>query len=95
MAEMKEEREQFFLLSLFFPLSVNSICITLTIHTYRLGDEMLESSLGERNLGREQIEHELATCPGSQEGQLYPGVHPALHYQLMREVILPLYTALV
>lgn len=35
---------------------------------------MLESSLGGRNLGEQQIEHKSAVCPGSQGGQLYPGV---------------------
>ncbi|GAB0205052.1 mitochondrial enolase superfamily member 1 [Grus japonensis] len=51
-------------------------------YTYRLGDEMLETSHAERDLGglgRQQVEHESTVCPGCQEGQPYPGVHQAQH----------------
>ncbi|GAB0190793.1 mitochondrial enolase superfamily member 1 [Grus japonensis] len=51
-------------------------------YTYRLGDEMLETSHAERDLGglgQQQVEHESTVCPGCQEGQPYPGVHQAWH----------------
>ncbi|GAB0199840.1 mitochondrial enolase superfamily member 1 [Grus japonensis] len=51
-------------------------------YTYRLGDEMLETSHAERDLGglgRQQVEQESTVCPGCQEGQPYSGVHQAWH----------------
>jgi len=49
--------------------------------TYRLGAETMGSSLAERfkGLGWQQVEYEPAVRTGSQEGQLYPGVHQAWH----------------
>ena len=37
---------------------------------------------GVEGLGQQQIEHESAVCPGSQEGQPSPEVHCARHCQL-------------
>ncbi|GAB0190123.1 mitochondrial enolase superfamily member 1 [Grus japonensis] len=42
-------------------------------YTYRLGDETVETSHAERDLGGlggQQVEHESTVCPGCQEGQL-------------------------
>ena len=50
--------------------------------------EVLESTLGKfagdtklRGAVDSKVEAESAVCPGSQEGQLYPGVHQAQHCQ--------------
>ena len=42
-------------------------------------------------LDQQQVEYESAVCPGNQEGQQYPGDSIASS----KEVIVPLYTALV
>jgi len=48
-----------------------------SMHQYRLGGYLLESSSAERDLGVlvDNLSHEPAVCPGYQEGQWYPGVH--------------------
>jgi len=48
-------------------------------HKYRLGDEGMESSPEEKDLGvlvDKKLKHDPATCTHSSEGQLYPGLHP-------------------
>lgn len=36
-----------------------------------------------------------STCPGSPEAKPHPGVHPTQHHQLVKEVIILLYSALM
>uniref|UniRef100_A0A669QJK0 Reverse transcriptase domain-containing protein n=1 Tax=Phasianus colchicus TaxID=9054 RepID=A0A669QJK0_PHACC len=44
------------------------------MHRYRLGDDLLERSSAERDLGV-QVGHEPAVCPCGQKGQWHSGVH--------------------
>ncbi|GAB0179145.1 mitochondrial enolase superfamily member 1 [Grus japonensis] len=60
-------------------------------YQYRLGDEGIESSPEEKDLGW----HEMAMCTCSPESQLYSGLHERSITSRSREVILSLYLALV
>jgi len=65
---------------------------------YRLGEEWLESCLVEKDpggAGRQLTEHEPAVCPGGQESQRHPGFCQEQCANRSREVIVPLYSALV
>ena len=67
------------------------------MHQYRLGAELLERSSVEKGPGcpgGKQVCHEPAVRPCGQEGQWYPGVHKKSTDSRLREVILPLYSAL-
>ena len=63
-------------------------------HKYKLGQEWLESSPAERNLGA-LVESRLslsAVCPGSQEGKPHPGVHQTQHSQLVKNDYLAVFS---
>ncbi|RMC06560.1 hypothetical protein DUI87_15997 [Hirundo rustica rustica] len=66
------------------------------LQRYRLGKVWLDSAQAERDLGVlvTAAEHEPAVCPGGQEGQWHPGLGQEW-CDRSREVILPLYSALV
>ncbi|RMC06634.1 hypothetical protein DUI87_16072 [Hirundo rustica rustica] len=66
------------------------------LQRYRLGKVWLDSAQEERELGVlvTAAEHEPAVCPGGQEGQWHPGLGQEW-CDRSREVILPLYSALV
>ncbi|RMC13423.1 hypothetical protein DUI87_10961 [Hirundo rustica rustica] len=67
------------------------------LQRYRLGMVWLDSAQEERDLGAlvPAAEHEPAVCPGGQEGQWHPGLDQEWCGHRSREVILPLYSALV
>jgi len=66
-------------------------------HQYRLGLTWWRAALwrGTGSAGGRQGDPEPAACPGCPEGQWDPGVHQEECGQQAREVLLPLYTALV
>ena len=68
------------------------------MHQYRLGVDLLESSSVERDLGvlvDDKVDHEPVVCPGCQKANGILGCNRRSVVSRSREVLLPLYTALV
>ena len=65
---------------------------------YRFGAKWLEDYVEETELGgigQCLAEYEPAVCPGCQESQWHPGLYQNTFVSSSREVIVPLYSALV
>lgn len=61
-------------------------------YSYRVGDDVIESSRAEKDLGRWKMRHDLATCACSPENQSYQGCIKRKVVSRSKEVILALYS---